>query len=57
VWILVAGVEKAGILQSVRQGPLAADRYPVQRLLGAPPVRWLVDRAAASRLEDRITPG
>jgi 6-phosphogluconolactonase len=51
VWILVAGGEKAAVLGAVRRGPRDVHRYPVQHLLGAPPVRWFVDRAAASRLD------
>jgi 6-phosphogluconolactonase len=56
VRILIAGSDKAAVLQAVRQGPRDAHRHPVQRLLGAPPVRWFVDRAAASRLDGAAPP-
>jgi 6-phosphogluconolactonase len=58
VRILVAGAEKAAVFASVRQGDgRDGQRYPVQRLLGAPPVRWLVDRAAASRIDGGLVSG
>jgi 6-phosphogluconolactonase len=57
VRVLVAGREKAAVLDAVRRGPRDVHRYPVQHLLGAPQVRWLVDRAAASRLDGGVQAG
>jgi 6-phosphogluconolactonase len=52
VMFLVAGADKASALAAVRQGPIDRDRYPAQAI--APShgsVLWLVDEAAASRLQ------
>ena len=51
VVFLVSGVDKALALAAVVEGPPAPDALPAQRIAtGAADVRWLVDRAAASRL-------
>ena len=51
VVFLVSGVDKAPALAAVVEGPPAPDALPAQRIAtGAAAVRWLVDRAAASRL-------
>lgn len=53
VVVLVAGAEKAAALKEVFEGPNDPDRYPAQTI--APEdgeLIWLVDEAAASRLEE-----
>ena len=48
---LVAGLDKADVLAAVLEGPAMPDTLPAQRIVGeAGKVRWMVDRAAASRL-------
>lgn len=52
VWFLVAGEEKADVLRRIVHGPRLPHELPAQLI--APPageLRWLVDAAAASRLE------
>ncbi len=56
VVFVVTGADKSVALAAVLEGPLAPDALPAQRIAtGAADVRWLVDRAAASRLT-RIAP-
>ncbi len=51
VVFLVSGADKAPALAAVIEGPLTPDVLPAQRIAtGATAVRWMVDRAAASRL-------
>ena len=51
VVFLVAGADKAPALAAVLEGPVLPDALPAQRVAtGATAVRWMVDRAAASRL-------
>lgn len=51
--VLVAGADKAATLAAVLRGPADPQRYPAQLLAGGPrPVRWLIEEAAASQLQD-----
>ena len=51
VAFLVSGADKADVLREVLFGPRAPDRLPAQFVQPvAGEIRWLVDRAAASRL-------
>jgi 6-phosphogluconolactonase len=47
---LVSGEDKAGALRAVIEGESEPDRYPAQVVAGN--VLWMVDRAAASRLNN-----
>lgn len=54
VVFLVEGSEKADILKRVVEGPRDVERYPAQGIAPASgDVTWLVDAAAAARLEVR----
>jgi 6-phosphogluconolactonase len=50
VRFLVAGADKAPALAAVLEGPREPRRYPAQ-LIQAADLAWLVDEAAAARLE------
>jgi 6-phosphogluconolactonase len=53
--LLVAGEDKAPALREVLEGEEDLDRYPAQLVRQARgKVRWLVDRAAASRLSTKV---
>lgn len=53
VLLLVTGEAKAEVLARALTGPLEPRRYPVQLLREHPRAVWMVDEAAASRLEGR----
>lgn len=58
VLFLVAGTDKAETLREVLEGAYRPDRYPSQLLRQAEGrVTWLLDRAAARRLDRRQSPG
>lgn len=55
VLVLVSGVEKAETLQAALEGPHEPSRRPIQGIQPRPGhLAWLVDEAAASRLDARI---
>jgi 6-phosphogluconolactonase len=52
VLFLVAGADKADAVHAVLRGPTALDRFPAQVVRpAAGAVLWIIDRAAAGRLE------
>jgi 6-phosphogluconolactonase len=52
LWFLVAGAAKAPMVASVLEGPPSPDALPARRVAEAHGhVTWLLDRAAASRLQ------
>ncbi len=57
VWFLVVGAEKAEILRTILVGPHPPDpSLPATLVRGAGPVRWFVDREAASKLPPGALP-
>jgi 6-phosphogluconolactonase len=58
ILVLVAGVEKADTLRAVLEGPFEPERYPIQGVRpGSGALLWLVDEAAASRLQRSAVSG
>jgi 6-phosphogluconolactonase len=58
ILVLVAGVEKADTLRAVVEGPFEPERYPIQGVRPASgALLWLVDQAAASRLQRSAVSG
>jgi 6-phosphogluconolactonase len=51
---LVAGPDKAERLEQVLACPPRPTELPAQRIAPAGPLRWLIDRAAAARLDPQV---
>jgi 6-phosphogluconolactonase len=51
IWMIVAGEEKAEAVAKSLDGDTSPDQLPAGRVHGTRATRWLLDEAAASRLD------